>query len=106
MFEELYNTSKTNGVKHEAIKFRAFSFFLSDRGINWLKSLDIGTIMNWPEMSNAFSTKFLPPSKTSALRIQITNFRQRGGESFSEAWDRYQELFCLCLHHGLDIQSH
>jgi Retrotransposon gag protein len=36
-------------------------------------------------MSDAFLSKYFPPSKTSALRAQITNFRQRGGESLSEA---------------------
>jgi Retrotransposon gag protein len=53
-------------------------------------------------MSDAFLSKYFPPSKISALRAQITNFRQRGGESLSEAWDRYQELLHLCLHNGLE----
>jgi Retrotransposon gag protein len=42
------------------------------------------------------------PSKTSVIRVQITNFKQRGGESLSEAWDRYQELLRLCPHHRLE----
>jgi Retrotransposon gag protein len=46
-------------------------------------------------MSDTFLSKYFPPSKTSALRAQIINFRQRGEESLSEAWDRYQELLCL-----------
>jgi Retrotransposon gag protein len=53
-------------------------------------------------MSDVFLSKYFPPSKTFALRAQITNFRQRGGESLSEAWDRYQELLRLCPHHGLE----
>jgi Retrotransposon gag protein len=53
-------------------------------------------------MSDAFLSKYFPPSKTSTLRAQIINFRQRGGESLSEAWDRYQELLRLCPHHGLE----
>jgi Retrotransposon gag protein len=52
-------------------------------------------------MSNTFLTKYFPPSKTSILRAQITNFKQRGGEFLREARDRYQELIRLCLHHGL-----
>jgi Retrotransposon gag protein len=53
-------------------------------------------------MSDTFLSKYFPPSKTSTLRAQIINFRQRGGESLSEACDRYQELLCLCPHHGLE----
>jgi Retrotransposon gag protein len=52
-------------------------------------------------MCDAFLSKYFPPSKTSALRVQITNFRQRGGESLSETFDRYQELLRLCPHHRL-----
>jgi Retrotransposon gag protein len=53
-------------------------------------------------MSDSNLSKYFPPSKTSVLRAQITNFRQRGGESLSEAWDRYQELLRLCPHHRLE----
>jgi Retrotransposon gag protein len=54
-------------------------------------------------MSDDFLSKYFPPSKTYALRAQITNSRQRGGESLSETWDRYQELLRLCPHHGLEM---
>jgi hypothetical protein len=40
IFEELYNTVKINGVEPEAIKLRAFSFFLGDKARNWLRYLD------------------------------------------------------------------
>jgi Retrotransposon gag protein len=53
-------------------------------------------------MSDAFLSMYFPPSKTSTLRAQIINFRQRGGESLSKAWDRYQELLRLCPHHRLE----
>jgi hypothetical protein len=36
-------------------------------------------------MSDTFLSKYFSPSKTSALRAQIINFRQRGGEFLSEA---------------------
>jgi Retrotransposon gag protein len=101
MFEELCNTIKINGVEPEAIKLRAFPFSLGDKARNWLRSLNTGTIRTWTQMSDVFLSKYFPPSKTSALRAQIINFRQRGGESLSEAWDRYQELLHLCPHYGL-----
>jgi Retrotransposon gag protein len=85
MFEELCNTVKINGVEPGVIKLRAFSFSLGDKARNWLRSLDTGTIRTWAQISDAFLSKYFSPSKTSALRAQIINFRQRGGESLSEA---------------------
>jgi hypothetical protein len=45
MFEELYNTIKINGVEHETIKLKIFSFSLSDKTMSWLRSLNSGTII-------------------------------------------------------------
>jgi Retrotransposon gag protein len=53
-------------------------------------------------MFDVFLSKYFPPSKTFALRAKIINFRQRVGESLSEAWDRYEELLRLCPHHELE----
>nr|GFB90681.1 hypothetical protein [Tanacetum cinerariifolium] len=47
-----------------------------------------------------FPSKFFPPSKTTSLRNEITNFQQRFDESFSEAWDRFKDLLRACPHHG------
>nr|GEU79541.1 reverse transcriptase domain-containing protein [Tanacetum cinerariifolium] len=41
-----------------------------------------------------------PPSRTTNLRNEITNFQQRFDESFHEAWDRYKDLLHACPHHG------
>jgi Retrotransposon gag protein len=106
MFEELCNTVKINGVEPEAIKLRAFLFSLGDKARDWLRSLDTGTIRTWDQMSDTFLSKYFSPSKTYVIRAQIINFRQRGGESLSEAWDIYQELPRLCPHHGLDKWFH
>ncbi|GJW70326.1 reverse transcriptase domain-containing protein [Tanacetum coccineum] len=47
-----------------------------------------------------FISKFFPPSRTTNLRNEISNFEQRFGESFHEAWDRYKDLLRACPHHG------
>nr|GEW21263.1 reverse transcriptase domain-containing protein [Tanacetum cinerariifolium] len=44
--------------------------------------------------------RFFPPSKTTNLRNEITNFQQRFDESFSEAWDKFKDLLRACPHHG------
>nr|GFA18049.1 reverse transcriptase domain-containing protein [Tanacetum cinerariifolium] len=43
---------------------------------------------------------FFPPSKTTNLRNEITRFHKRFDESFSEAWDRFNDLLRACPHHG------
>nr|GEY91746.1 reverse transcriptase domain-containing protein [Tanacetum cinerariifolium] len=44
--------------------------------------------------------KFFPPSRTTNLRNEISNFQQRFDESFHEAWDRYKDLLRACPHHA------
>nr|GFB29147.1 hypothetical protein [Tanacetum cinerariifolium] len=44
--------------------------------------------------------RFFPPSKTTNLRNEITRFQQTFDESFSEAWDRFNDLLRACPHHG------
>nr|GEU98424.1 reverse transcriptase domain-containing protein [Tanacetum cinerariifolium] len=44
--------------------------------------------------------RFFPPSKTTNLRNEITRFQQRFDESFSKAWDRFNDLLRACPHHG------
>nr|GEW10997.1 reverse transcriptase domain-containing protein [Tanacetum cinerariifolium] len=46
-----------------------------------------------------YFNKFFPPSKTTNLRNEITRFQQRFDESFSEAWDRFNDLLRACPHH-------
>nr|GEU50447.1 reverse transcriptase domain-containing protein [Tanacetum cinerariifolium] len=41
-----------------------------------------------------------PPSRTTNLRNEISNFQQRFDDSFHEAWDRYKDLLRTCPHHG------
>nr|GEV19558.1 reverse transcriptase [Tanacetum cinerariifolium] len=47
-----------------------------------------------------FLSKFFPPSKTTNLRNEITNFQQCFDESFSEAWDRFKYLLRAYPHYG------
>nr|GFD13053.1 reverse transcriptase domain-containing protein [Tanacetum cinerariifolium] len=41
-----------------------------------------------------------PPSKTTYLRNEITNFLQKPNETFNEAWVRFKDLLRQCPHHG------
>nr|GEX50118.1 reverse transcriptase domain-containing protein [Tanacetum cinerariifolium] len=58
------------------------------------------SIFTWDDLVSKFINQFFPPSKTTNLRNEITNFQQRFDESFSEAWDRFKDLLRACPHHG------
>ncbi|GJR60371.1 reverse transcriptase domain-containing protein, partial [Tanacetum coccineum] len=49
---------------------------------------------------NLFINQFFPPSKTTNLRNEITNFQQKFKETFNEAWDRFKDLLRACPYHG------
>nr|GEW30905.1 hypothetical protein [Tanacetum cinerariifolium] len=49
-------------------------------------------IFTWDDLVSKFNNQFFPPSKTTSLRNEITNFQQRFDGSFSEAWDRFKDL--------------
>nr|GFD01053.1 reverse transcriptase domain-containing protein [Tanacetum cinerariifolium] len=44
--------------------------------------------------------QFFPPSKTTYLRNEITNFLQKSNETFNEACERFKDLLRQCPHHG------
>nr|GFA32556.1 reverse transcriptase domain-containing protein [Tanacetum cinerariifolium] len=54
----------------------------------------------WDDLVSKFINKFFPPSKTTSLHNEITNFQQQFDESFSEAWDRFNDLLRACPYHG------
>ncbi|GJW20600.1 reverse transcriptase domain-containing protein [Tanacetum coccineum] len=58
------------------------------------------SILTWEDLVSRFINQFFPPSKTTNLRNEITNFQQRFDESFCEAWDRFKDLLRACPHHG------
>nr|GEX89105.1 reverse transcriptase domain-containing protein [Tanacetum cinerariifolium] len=61
--------------------------------------LDVPKRFEYDDLVLKFINQFFPPSKTTNLRKEITNFQQRVDESFSEAWDRFKDLLRACPHH-------
>ena len=76
MFLQYANTVKNNGVSQEAIRLHLFPFFLRDRARAWLQSLPANSVTSWDELKKVFLAKYFPPSKTTMLRSQISDFRQ------------------------------
>ncbi|GJY00071.1 reverse transcriptase domain-containing protein [Tanacetum coccineum] len=58
------------------------------------------SILTWEDLVSKFINQFFPPSKTTNIRNEITNFQQKFEETFSEAWDRFKDLLRACPHHG------
>nr|GFA51405.1 reverse transcriptase domain-containing protein [Tanacetum cinerariifolium] len=66
----------------------------------WLEKEPPWSIFTWDDLVSKFINQFFPPSKTTNLHNEITNFQQCFDESFSEAWDRFKDLLRACPHHG------
>nr|GEW37359.1 reverse transcriptase domain-containing protein [Tanacetum cinerariifolium] len=52
-------------------------------------------------MAKIFLGKYFPPSMVTKLRNEITNFRQRPGESLFKAWECYKLSIDRCPNHNM-----
>nr|GFB90461.1 reverse transcriptase domain-containing protein [Tanacetum cinerariifolium] len=66
----------------------------------WLDKEPPRSILTWEDLVSKFINQFLPQSKTTYLRNEITNFLQKSNETFNEAWERFKDLLRQCPHHG------
>nr|GEW32080.1 hypothetical protein [Tanacetum cinerariifolium] len=66
----------------------------------WLEKEPPRSITTWEDLVSKFINEFFPPSRTTNLRNEISNFQQKFDESFHEAWERYKDLLRACPHHG------
>ncbi|GJU96974.1 reverse transcriptase domain-containing protein [Tanacetum coccineum] len=94
------STIKYRDVPNSSIKLMLFPFSIEGAARIWLKKEPPRSILTWEDLVSKFINQFFPPSKTTNLRNEITNFQQRFDESFCEAWDRFKDLLRACPHHG------
>ncbi|GJV78197.1 reverse transcriptase domain-containing protein [Tanacetum coccineum] len=99
-FNKITSTIKYKEVPNSLIKLMLFPFSIEGATRIWLKKEPPRSILTWEDLVSKFINQFFPPSKTTNLRNEITNFQQRFDESFCEAWDRFKDLFHACPHHG------
>ncbi|GJS93699.1 reverse transcriptase domain-containing protein [Tanacetum coccineum] len=99
-FNKITSTLKYKNVPHDAIKLMLFPFSLEGAAQIWLEKEPPRSIHTWEDLVSKFVNYFFPPSKTTNLKNDITNFQQRFDETFSEAWDRFKDLLRKCPHHG------
>nr|GFB25692.1 reverse transcriptase domain-containing protein [Tanacetum cinerariifolium] len=94
------STMRVSNVPNSTIKLMLFPFSLEGAARIWLEKELPRSILTWDDLVSKFINQFFPPSKTTNLRNEITRFQQRFNESFSEAWDRFNDLLRACPHHG------
>ncbi|GJZ51844.1 reverse transcriptase domain-containing protein, partial [Tanacetum coccineum] len=99
-FNKITSTLKFPNVPNTSIKLMLFPFSLEGAARIWLEKEPPRSILTWDDLVSKFINQFFPPSKTTNLQNEITNFRQRFDESFSEAWDLFKFLLRACPHHG------
>nr|GEU84766.1 reverse transcriptase domain-containing protein [Tanacetum cinerariifolium] len=87
-------------VPNLTIKLMLFPFSLEGAARIWLEKEPPRSILTCDDLVSKFINQFFPPSKTTNLRNEITIFQQRFDESFSEAWDRFNDLLRACPHNG------
>ncbi|GKD50192.1 reverse transcriptase domain-containing protein [Tanacetum coccineum] len=62
--------------------------------------------MTWDDCVSKFVNQFYPPSRSTSLRNDITQFQQAFNDNFSEAWERFKGLLRKCPHRGfLDLHQ-
>nr|GEZ27531.1 hypothetical protein [Tanacetum cinerariifolium] len=87
-------------VPNTTIKLLHFPFSLEVEARIWLDKEPPRSILTWDDLVLKFINQFFPPSKTTYLRNEITNFLQKPNEMFNEAWERFKDLLRQCPHHG------
>ncbi|GJV17775.1 reverse transcriptase domain-containing protein [Tanacetum coccineum] len=65
----------------------------------WLEKEPPNSITTWDDLVSKFVNQFFPPSRTTSLRNDITNFQKKYSETFSVAWERFKDLLKKCAHH-------
>ncbi|GJY94989.1 reverse transcriptase domain-containing protein [Tanacetum coccineum] len=82
-FESITNNQRYPELPKTTIKLLLFPFSLDGVAKTWLDKEPPNFILTWDDLVSKFINFFFPPSKTTNLRNEITNFRQIAQESFS-----------------------
>nr|GEZ19066.1 reverse transcriptase domain-containing protein [Tanacetum cinerariifolium] len=100
LFNKVTSTFRHPKVPNTTIKLLLFPFSLEGEARIWLDKEPPRSILTWEDLVSKFINQFFPPSKTTYLRNEITNFLQKPNETFNEAWERFKNLLRQCPHHG------
>ncbi|GJW63138.1 reverse transcriptase domain-containing protein [Tanacetum coccineum] len=99
-FNKITSTIKYKEVPNTSIKLMLFLCSIEGATRIWLEKEPPRSITTWEDLVSKLINQFFPPSKTTNLRNEITNFQQHFDESFCKAWERFKDLLRACPHHG------
>nr|GEV77320.1 reverse transcriptase domain-containing protein [Tanacetum cinerariifolium] len=91
-FNKVTSTFRHPEVPNTTIKLLLFPFSFEGEARIWLDKEPPRSILTWEDLVSKFINQFFPPSKTTYLRNEITNFLQKPNETFNEAWERFKDL--------------
>nr|GEV50662.1 reverse transcriptase domain-containing protein [Tanacetum cinerariifolium] len=66
----------------------------------WYDKQPPNSILTWVDLIYKVVNQFFPPSKTTHLKNEISQFTQTFKETFGEAWERFKKMLRACPHHG------
>nr|GFA47807.1 reverse transcriptase domain-containing protein [Tanacetum cinerariifolium] len=104
-FNKVTSTFRHPEVPNTTIKLLLFPFSLKGEAWTWLDKEPPHSIMTWEDLVLKYINQFFPPSKTTYLRNEITNFLQKPNETFNEAWERFKDFLRQCPHHDLKLSA-
>nr|GFC35257.1 reverse transcriptase domain-containing protein [Tanacetum cinerariifolium] len=91
-FNKVTSTFRHPEVPNTTIKLLLFPFSLDGEARIWLDKEPPRSILTWEDLVSKFINQFFPPSKTTYLRNEITNFLQKPNETLNEAWEHFKDL--------------
>nr|GEZ04958.1 reverse transcriptase domain-containing protein [Tanacetum cinerariifolium] len=87
-------------LKQTLINLVQSNQFTEGEARTWLDKEPPHSILTWEDLVLKFINQFFPPSKTTYLQNEITNFLQKPNETFNEAWERFKDYLRQCPHYG------
>nr|GEY34216.1 reverse transcriptase domain-containing protein [Tanacetum cinerariifolium] len=91
-FNKVTSTFRHPEVPNTTVKLLLFPFSLEGEARIWLDKEPPRSILTWEDLVSKFINQFFPPSKTTYLHNEITNFLQKSNKTFNEAWERFKDL--------------
>ncbi|GJU89607.1 reverse transcriptase domain-containing protein [Tanacetum coccineum] len=82
-FNKITSTLKYKDVPEASIKLMLFPFSINGPARIWLDKEPPHSILTWDYLVSKFINHFFPPSKTTNLRNEISNFNQKFEETFN-----------------------
>jgi hypothetical protein len=99
-FTHYYETFGPRCLDKEYTLLKLFRWSLKDLASEWFVSLAHGSINSLTKMARIFTRRFTSFKEMMDTKISITNFVQKNGESYWQAYSRFCEIINLVTNHG------